>query len=122
MKKSEKKRLEKQLKLQKQAEADKYLARVRNEENKALKKRLQAMIDREDGMHKALNAALVELAVKFGEKTETGWVLVTPAPSAMNLREYEIRTVTSEDRKTFTTTVRRAEHETDDQGDAAWAE
>lgn len=122
MKKSEKKRLEKQLKLQKQAEADRYLARVRGDENKALKKRLQATIDRETGMHKALNAVLIELAVKFGEKTEGGWVLVTPAPSAQSLQEYEIRTEVSEDRKTFTTTVRRIERETDHQGDAAGAE
>lgn len=122
MKKSEKKRLEKQLKLQKQAEADRYLARVRGDENKALKKRLQATIDRETGMHKALNAALIELAVKFGEKTEGGWVLVTPAPSAQSLQEYEIRTEVSEDRKTFTTTVRRIESAINHQGDAAGAE
>lgn len=122
MKKSEKKRLEKQIKLQKQAEADKYLARVRNEENKALKKRLQAIIDREAGMHKALNAALIELAVKFGEKTEEGWALVTPAPSAQSLQEYEIRTEVSEDRKTFTTTVRRVEHAVNHQGDASQPE
>lgn len=95
---------------------------MRGEENKALKQRLQATIDRETGLHKALNAAMVELAVKFGEKTEDGWVLVTPAPNAMSLQEYEIRTEVSEDRKTFTTTVRRIEREISDQGDAAGAE
>ena len=108
--------------MKKQTDAALHLAKVKREENKILSRRLQATIDREAGLHKALNAALIEVAVKFGEKTEDGWVFDMPVPDAKNLKKYEIRTVVSEDRKTFTTTVREAKNEADDQGDAAGAE
>lgn len=123
MKKSEKQRLEKQLKLQRQAQADRHLAKVRNEDNKILKKNLTECLDREKRMHQAMNAAMIEVAIKFGEKTEDGWVFSMPAPSARNNRDFEIRTEVNEDRTIYTTFVKKREtDEADDQGDAAGAE
>ena len=122
MKKSEKKRLEKQIKLQKQAEADRYRASRLKRENDALRDRIKVYAEGLNQLDRAMDAVLVEVAVKFGEKTEDGWKFAIPAPDTKKLRDYEIQTVASDDRKTFTTKVREAKHEADDQGDAAGAE
>ena len=80
MKKSEKQRLEKQIKLQKQAEADRYRASRLKRENDALRDRVNAYADGIDQLNRAMDAVLVEVAVKCGEKTEDGWKFAIPAP------------------------------------------
>lgn len=123
MKKSEKKRLEKQLKLQKQAEADRYLARVRGDENKALKKRLETCLEGVAQLSRVMDAVLLEVALKFGEEQDGEHCVTLPKANLDRAKGYEVSTRMVEgDECVICARKLEAEHETDDQGDAAGAE
>lgn len=124
MKKSEKKRLEKQIKLQKQAEADRYRASRLKRENDELRDLVKAYGDGVDQLNRAMDAILAEVAVKYGRQIEPDvWEISIPLPSTMrNARDYKVSTRVGEDNDSYVTTVWRVNDETDDQGENAVAQ
>lgn len=127
MKKSEKKRLEKQIKLQKQAEADRYRASRLNRERDALTEQVKVYADGIKQLNRALDAILAEVAVKFCEEKDGVWEFDIPLPSVMrNTRDYAVQTRVGEDNNSYVVKVTwiggERGNETDDQGDASRAE
>lgn len=128
MKKSEKKRLEKQLKLQKQAEADRYRANRMKVENIAMRNQVKAYADGIEQLNRALDAILAEVAVNYGKQIENGvWEMSIPVPDTDRAAKcYKVGTRLSEDAERFVTTVvwigKEESREASDQGDASGAE
>lgn len=97
-------------------------------ENDAMRNRVKAYADGIEQLSRALDAILVEVAVKYGKQIESGvWEMSIPVPDTDRAAKcYNVGTRLNEDAERFVTTVvwigKEESRETSDQGDAAGAE